>query len=85
MQAATQSGVAFLMDEYKGALISSTTGSKWAVWGLEDWVKAGFMAIWVPELWAMYAHMARMRRKVLSVGKSHSSLGARFKDRFEAE
>lgn len=32
--------------------IPEWSGGKWAAWGLEDWIKAGLVAIWVPgELW----------------------------------
>ncbi|KAG2150907.1 PTPLA-domain-containing protein [Suillus clintonianus] len=64
--------------------IPEWSGGKWAVWTLEDWVKAGLVAIWVPGLWVMYSHMMRMRRKVLGSGKGQK-LGAKPKDRIKAE
>ncbi|OJA15406.1 COP9 signalosome subunit CSN2 [Rhizopogon vesiculosus] len=57
---------------------------RWMAWGLEDWVKAGLVAIWAPGLWVMYAHMMRMRRRVLGIGKGRK-LGAKPKDRVKAQ
>ncbi|KAG0701337.1 PTPLA-domain-containing protein [Suillus ampliporus] len=64
--------------------IPEWSGGKWETWGLENRVKAGMVAIWVPGLWMMYSHMMRMRRKVLGVGKG-KKLGAEHKDRLQAQ
>lgn len=64
--------------------IPEWSGGKWETWGLENRVKAGMVAIWVPGLWMMYSHMMRMRRKVLGVGKG-KKLGAKPKDKLEAQ
>ncbi|KIJ68154.1 hypothetical protein HYDPIDRAFT_107817 [Hydnomerulius pinastri MD-312] len=71
------------------ALVALSTIPEWqnglyVNWGIEDWVKAGMVLIWIPGLYIMYTHMIRMRRKVLGVGKG-KTLGAKPKDRTKAE
>jgi len=86
------------------ALLALSTISEWqhglyAIWSIEDWIKAAMVLIWIPGtsrhvftltplissrgLYVMYTHMIHTRRKVLGPKKAHK-LGAEPKDRAKA-
>ncbi|KAL4073940.1 PTPLA-domain-containing protein [Scleroderma citrinum] len=59
------------------ALVVLSTIPEWkhgqyVKWGLEDWLKAGQVLLWIPGLWVMYTHMMQTRRKVLGRGSRQS-------------
>ncbi|KAG6329295.1 hypothetical protein ID866_9794 [Astraeus odoratus] len=71
------------------ALVMLSTVPEWkrgryASWGLEAWIKAGMVLLWIPGLWIMYTHMMHMRRKVLGRGKGQK-LGKAPNDRIKAD